>query len=184
MLSAGGWISRVYLSSSAYGGKAYCGSRYIHSLVTLGTPHANAPGPAFDGIRWINRAENESCRTSKVRSLGVAGSGFAGGDWGGLTQGAYSFCCPDGTDGTSYEGDGVTPVFSALGMPESESLVLDKTHHFCWSDVFGGDLVSPELTQDHKQGEPWYGSDDRVEQWANFIHEAAAEAATKTVDSE
>jgi len=32
--SAGGWISRVYLSSSDYGGKSYDGSEYIHSLVT------------------------------------------------------------------------------------------------------------------------------------------------------
>ncbi|CAB9516407.1 Triacylglycerol Lipase (Partial), partial [Seminavis robusta] len=30
--SAGGWISRAYLSSRSYGGKAYQGSKYIHSL--------------------------------------------------------------------------------------------------------------------------------------------------------
>ncbi|MGK3734338.1 MAG: hypothetical protein ACI8RD_003208, partial [Bacillariaceae sp.] len=89
--SAGGWISRVYLSSSNYGGKSYDGSKYIHSLVTLGAPHADAPGPAFDGIYWINKAENERERRKHprkggVRSLSVAGTGFKGGDWGSLTK--------------------------------------------------------------------------------------------------
>lgn len=173
--SAGGWISRVYLSSSDYGGKVYEGSKYIHSLVTLGTPHSNAPGPAFEGIEWINRPENEHDRTKHVRTLAVAGNGFKGGDWGSLTQGAYSFCCPEGTDGTSYEGDGVTPLFSALDLPGSESLVLEgATHHFCWSDVFGGDFVAPELTEDHKRGQSWYGSEGVIEQWAKFIKDGSS----------
>jgi len=172
--SAGGWISRVYLSSSPYGGRVYEGSKYIHSLVTLGTPHSNAPGPAFEGINWINRPENEHDRTKNVRTLAVAGTGFKGGDWGSLTQGAYSFCCPEGTDGTGYEGDGVTPLFSALDVPGSESLVLEgATHHFCWSDVFGGDFVAPELTEDHKRGRSWYGSEGILEQWAEFIKEGS-----------
>jgi len=170
--SAGGWISRVYLSASAYGGRSYCGSDYIHSLVTLGTPHANAPGPAFDGIEWINRPEHETQRLERVRSLGVAGKGFMGGDWGELTLGAYGFCSPDGSDGASYEGDGVTPIFSALGMPGAKSLTLEGVTHFCWSDVFGGDFVAPELTEDHRNGRDWYGSEGVVDQWASFIREA------------
>mmetsp|Transcript_29979 Transcript_29979/g.64203 ORF Transcript_29979/g.64203 Transcript_29979/m.64203 type:complete len:425 (-) Transcript_29979:2323-3597(-) len=173
--SAGGWIARVYLSGSSYGGRAYGGSRYVHSLVTLGTPHADAPGPAFDGIQWINQEQHESCRLSSspgVRSLGVAGTGFAGGDWGDLTLGAYGFCCPEGTDGTRYDGDGVTPVFSSLSMPGAESMVLDGVTHFCWSDVFGGDLVAPELTEDHKNGRPWYGSSEQIDSWGAFIKDA------------
>lgn len=39
--SAGGWIGRIYLSNCNYGGKVYDGSKYVHSLVTLGTPHGN-----------------------------------------------------------------------------------------------------------------------------------------------
>ena len=104
--------------------------------------------------------------------MSVAGNGFKGGDWGSLTQGAYSFCCPDGTDGRQYEGDGVTPVFSALLMPGSDSLVLDDVTHFCWSDVFGGNIVAPELTEDHKNGRSWYGSDAAIDQWAEFIKDA------------
>ena len=37
--SAGGWISRAYLSSREYGGKRYKGHKLVHSLITLGTPH-------------------------------------------------------------------------------------------------------------------------------------------------
>ncbi|KAI2507177.1 PGAP1-like protein [Fragilaria crotonensis] len=40
--SAGGWICRAYLSDRNYGGKGYDGKRYVHSLVTLGSPHMEA----------------------------------------------------------------------------------------------------------------------------------------------
>ncbi|KAG7340629.1 lipase [Nitzschia inconspicua] len=161
--SAGGWISRVYLSTREYGGKAYCGSNYIHSLITLGTPHGDAPGPAFEGVKWINAEE------VPVRALSVAGTGFKGGDWGSLTQGSYAFCCPEGSDGTGYDGDGVTPTFSSLAMPGSEQLLVEDVSHFCWSDVFGGSLFAPELTEDHKRGRAWYGTDEIVDQWASFV---------------
>jgi hypothetical protein len=161
--SAGGWISRVYLSSREYGGKAYKGSDYVHSLVTLGTPHANAPGPAFEGISWVNE------EIVPVRALSVAGTGFKASEWGSFTRGAYGFCCPDGSDGMSYDGDGVTPVFSSLAMEGAEQMVLDGVGHFPWSDVWGGDLVAPDLTQDHKKGRPWYGSDEIVDKWAEWV---------------
>lgn len=173
--SAGGWISRIYLSSSDYGCKSYRGSAYIHSLVTLGSPHSDAPGPAFDSIKWINNPSHETERLSgKVRSLGVAGRGFQGADWGMLTSGSYGFCVkgvPDAASGEHHDGDGVTPLFSALGMPGSESMVVDGVTHFCWSDVFGGGLVAPELTADHRNGRHWYGSDSVLDQWAGFIHD-------------
>ena len=89
-----------------------------------------------------------------------------------LTLGAYGFCSSDGSDGSKHDGDGVTPVFSALAMPGSESLMVQNVHHFCWSDVFGGDLASPELTRDHKNGKPWYGSEGIIDQWAKFLLEA------------
>jgi triacylglycerol esterase/lipase EstA (alpha/beta hydrolase family) len=162
--SAGGWISRVYLSSRSYGGKAYRGADYLHSLVTLGTPHANAPGPAFDGLAWVNE------EPVNVRALSVAGRGFRGGEWGSLTQGSYSFCCPNGSDGTCYDGDGVTPVFSSLAMEGSEPMVLEGVGHFPWSDVFGGKLVAPELYKAHKeQTRPWYGSDGVIDQWVEWV---------------
>ena len=164
--SAGGWISRVYLSPREYGGKVYNGTKYVHSLVTLGTPHVSADGPAFEGVSWINE------ELVPVRALSVAGSGFQGTEWGSLTQGSYEFCCPEGTDGSDYDGDGLTPLFSSLGMEGAEQMVLEGVGHFCWSDVFGGKLVAPELTEANR---PWYGSEEIVDQWASWILESVGD---------
>jgi triacylglycerol esterase/lipase EstA (alpha/beta hydrolase family) len=161
--SAGGWISRAYLSDRNYGGKVYDGKQYIHSLITLGSPHMDAPGPAFDGIKWVN---NEP---AQVRSLAVGGTGFDGDKWGTFTQGAYKFCANDGSDGSGMTGDGVTPIESALAYPGAETLVIPGVHHFCWADTFGGKWVSPELTEDHESGTSWYGSHDAIEKWASFL---------------
>jgi hypothetical protein len=143
--SAGGWISRAYLSERNYGGKSYNGRRLVHSLVTLGSPHGNAPGPAFKGVEWVNREVMDS--SSGVRALAVGGTGYRGDSSGDFTRGAYSFCCPVGSDGSQYDGDGVTPIQSALAMkqhvPHADTLVLEDVGHFCWSDSFGGDIVAP-----------------------------------------
>jgi len=72
--SAGGWICRAYLSQRNYGGKVYHGSDLVHSLITLGSPHGNAPGAAFKGVEWVNRE-----RLDGVRILGVGGIGYKGG---------------------------------------------------------------------------------------------------------
>ena len=143
--SAGGWICRAYLSDRNYGGKSYNGKRFIHSLITLGSPHGNAPGAAFKGVEWVNSEVLDS--SSGVRALAVAGAGYKGDSSGQLTQNAYSFCCPVGSDGSQYDGDGVTPIESALGMKEyithADTMVLDDVGHFPWSDVFGGETVAP-----------------------------------------
>ncbi|KAL3942463.1 MAG: hypothetical protein SGBAC_003347 [Bacillariaceae sp.] len=195
--SAGGWISRIYLSEQEYGGKVYNGSNYVHSLVTLGTPHASAPGPAFAGISWINQQEEHlqqqlqqhlqlqlelqeqvqhtGKRSGKTRTLAVAGKGYSGDQWGFMTKGAYSFCCPDGSDGSQYDGDGMTPIFSSLAMPNSESLILpqDRVNHFGWTDAgWVGKQVAPELFEDMEtNGSPWYGSDEVVAEWLPWILE-------------
>ncbi len=167
--SAGGWISRVYLSHRDYGGKAYCGSELVHSLVTLGTPQGNAPGAAFRSIDWVNREEIPK----NVRALAVAGKGFKGDSSGTFTQNAYAFCCGKGSDGSMYDGDGVTPLESSLAMEGEtcEKLVLDGTvGHFPWSDVFGGSFIAPELTKLHEQERtPWYGSDEALDQWVRWL---------------
>jgi hypothetical protein len=66
-------ICRAYLSQRSYGGKSYRGSELVHSLITLGSPHGNAPGPAFKGVEWVNRE-----RLDGVRVLGVGGTGYKG----------------------------------------------------------------------------------------------------------
>jgi hypothetical protein len=164
--SAGGWIARAYLSDRNYGGKVYDGKKYIHSLVTLGTPQMDAPGPAFEGIKWVN----QELPMPGVKRLAVGGTGFAGDAWGTFTQGAYTFCSNDGSDGSSFTGDGVTPIQSSLAYEGAETLELPCVHHFCWSDVFGGNWVSPELTLDFKEGKnPWYGSEGTIDKWAEFL---------------
>eukprot|EP00933_Yihiella_yeosuensis_P056240 TRINITY_DN5531_c0_g1_i7.p1 TRINITY_DN5531_c0_g1~~TRINITY_DN5531_c0_g1_i7.p1 ORF type:complete len:301 (-),score=65.73 TRINITY_DN5531_c0_g1_i7:368-1270(-) len=65
--SAGGWISRIFLSSRAYGGRSYCGQKHVHSLVTLGSPHANAPGVAFLNVNWIKQAEEQEQQDTVMR---------------------------------------------------------------------------------------------------------------------
>lgn len=167
--SAGGWIARAYMSKRNYGGKTYNGHALVHSLITLGSPHGNAPGPAFKGVEWVNN----DVMDSGVRALAVGGTGYKGDSSGQLTQNAYSFCCPDGSDGSQYDGDGVTPIESALAMAQyvtnSDTLVLDDVGHFCWSDVFGGATVAPELTRFHSEGRPWYGDDDIIEKWSSWL---------------
>jgi hypothetical protein len=68
----------------------------------------------------------------------------------------------------------VTPLDSALALygPTCEQLVLQgRVTHFPWSDVFGGDLVAPELTAVHKEERTaWYGSDEALDQWVNWLN--------------
>lgn len=156
--SAGGWISRVFLSDRNYGGKVYNGNRFVHTLVTLGTPHRNAPGAAFSGIRWVEQEE------ALVRSLAVAGSGFSSNDWGSFTKGAYRFC--------GYEdatGDGVTPLDSAFAYRGADRLELEEVHHISWSDNQFANLVAKELTEHHSTGKPWYGSPEIIKEWSHFL---------------
>lgn len=167
--SAGGWISRVYLSNRDYGGRVYNGSQMVHSLVTLGSPHGNAPGAAFRSVDWVNQEDIPST----TRALAVAGKGFKGDSSGQFTQNAYAFCCNKGSDGTIYDGDGVTPVESALAMEgeRCEKMVLDGTvTHFPWSDVFGGNFFAPDLAKIHKEERTaWYGSSETVDQWVDWL---------------
>jgi hypothetical protein len=173
--SAGGWVSRIYLSDQEYGGKVYGGSKYIHSLVTLGTPQASAPGPAFASVSWINNLQKNdppSHGTDTVRTLAVAGGGFEGKQWGDFTKNSYAFCCPNGSDGSEYDGDGMTPIFSSLAMPNSDYLILSKkVNHFSWTDAgIAGQIVAPELYQDMRDnGSMWYGSDEMVAEWLPWI---------------
>lgn len=164
--SAGGWISRVYLSDRNYGGRAYSGHSLVHSLVTLGSPLADSAGAAFRGVAWTNR----EAPPPNVRCLAVGATGTPGDCSGKLTLNAYSFCV-DGGDGSVLDGDGVTPTFSAIALPQAKTLVLKGVTHFPWADVFGGPQFAPELAEEYRKGKPWYGSDSVVEQWAPWLTE-------------
>ena len=123
--SASGYISRIYLSSRAYGGKAYKGAELVHSLVTLGSPHQVGLGLPFCHLAWLNREP----LPPGVRGLAVGGRGLKGDASGALTKGSYSFCQPDGSGGELLDGDGITTIDSALDIPGAETLVLDDVTH-------------------------------------------------------
>ena len=163
--SAGGWISRIYLSNRDYGGKVYGGAEFIHSLVTLGSPHGKYVGgsAAFESVNWIYEED------VPVRSLAVAGKGFVGEEAGQFTVNAYAFCGEPNP--TKVDGDGVTPVNSALDMKGSTHLLLDGTvTHFPWSDIWGGSFFAPDLAKQHEeQRTPWYGTNHIVTQWASWL---------------
>ena len=147
--SAAGWISRIYLSSRPYGGKAYGGASKVDRLVTLGSPHTATEGVAFANVAWANAEGDEP----PVRSLAVAGAGFAGAEASSFTRDSYAFC---GVDAADVDGDGVTPLRSALAFPGSETLVLPGAGKGCEIPNFKGSylgrfpLVSADFwTRDH-----------------------------------
>uniref|UniRef100_A0A7S2IJ96 GPI inositol-deacylase n=1 Tax=Helicotheca tamesis TaxID=374047 RepID=A0A7S2IJ96_9STRA len=161
--SAGGWISRMYLSDRLYFGKSYSGTRFVHSLITLGTPHREAAGPAFNGIKWCNRER------LPIRGVAVGGVGSPGDSSGDLTRHSYAFC---GADETEFDGDGVTPVSSALALEgdDIERIKLHGVTHYPWSNAgLLGDLFMPDLSKEHKRGKRWYGDDEIVDYWAGFL---------------
>lgn len=144
--SAGGWISRLYLNLSGrrYNGKVFHGHKLVHSLVTLGSPHMEgAFSQAFKPVKWANSEIIDSSHNHGVRHLAVAGKGYKGTSSGLLTQSSYAFCCPNRSNGSHYDGDGITPVESAVAMkeyvPHADTLVLDDVTHFNWDH----DLIAP-----------------------------------------
>ena len=163
--SAGGFISRVYLSKRPYGGKVYNGQELVHSLVTLGTPHMEAAGAAFENVKWINR------EPLPIRGLAVGGIGFPGNSSGWFTKGSYDFCGSQ-SDGSDCDGDGVTTIESAMAMngDNVEKLVLDRVMHYPWRDAgIIGHLIAPDLVRQSKDGTPWYGDDEIVDKWIGFL---------------
>jgi len=163
--SAGGFISRIYLSNRPYGGKAYKGTDLVHSLVTLGTPHANAPGPAFESVKWCN------LEPLPIRGLAVGSTGTPGDSSGTLTKNGYAFCSGI-EDGSALDGDGLTTIESAMALDGKhvEKKVLDGVTHYPWSDAgIWGDLLAPDLAKEHKAGKPWYGDEKVVDQWVGFL---------------
>ena len=113
-------MARVFLSERSYGGKAYCGSELVHSLVTLGTPHAVGQGVPFVHVAWANREPP----LPGVAKLAVGATGTPGDRSGDLTLGAYSFCTPEGRGGEALDGDGVTTTGARAPRPHQD---LTKT---------------------------------------------------------
>mmetsp|Transcript_4041 Transcript_4041/g.6152 ORF Transcript_4041/g.6152 Transcript_4041/m.6152 type:complete len:397 (-) Transcript_4041:66-1256(-) len=175
--SAGGLVSRIYLSNRPYAaGRAYRGSEFIHSLVTLGTPHGNVQGPNMENIHWCNQEPPLS-----VRGLAIGAIGTPGHCSGSLTEGAYTFSTIPQKQNSNYhddndilmlDGDGLTTIESALSLKGEnvEHKILQDVTHYPWSNAgIWGHLIEPELAKQHLEGKPWYGDDHIVDEWVGFI---------------
>lgn len=74
--SASGWVSRIYLSSRTYAGRAYDAGSKTVGVVTLGTPHISTDSPALRNVRFAA----QEVAPPDVRCLAVAGLGVRGSD--------------------------------------------------------------------------------------------------------
>ena len=102
-----------------------------------------------------------------MQCLAVGSSGTPGDVSGKFTKDAYEFCVA-GVDGASLDGDGVTPLRSALAVPGAETLALNGVTHAPGYPSF----VAPELAREFNEGKPWYGSDGIVQRWVPWLKEA------------
>ena len=176
--SAGGWIGRIYLSDRSYGGKSYEGSEFVHSLVTLGTPHRVGQGVPFISVAWANSGPPVP---PGVRCLAVGGSGTPG-TFCSLTSGAYSFCTPEGSGGELLDGDGITTIESALGIADGEGVQRQQVPgitHYCFSAAPFADQLAPELTAEYRAGKPWYGSEEVLDaegSWSKWLRQEGSRA--------
>lgn len=162
--SAAGWISRIFLSNTSYSGRAYHGAEKVHSLVCLGSPHYPAKSIAFDALRYLEQ-QGSALPPESVRCLCVGSSGTPLGSASGMTRGAYEMCGADMAD-DSVEGDGMTPLFSALAFEGADKLAVEGATHAPEYPALG---PSAELARRRREGQPWYGSPGVREQWLAWL---------------
>ncbi|CAM9217953.1 unnamed protein product [Pylaiella littoralis] len=158
--SAGGWISRIYLSEARYDGRTYNASCLVNGLVTLGTPHVRLEDD-FGRPRELPFSRNfkfveEFCvgevggdwekrtPTACIGGAALQGQSIFRGLYKDLVYQSYELCCGDG----SGMGDGITPLTSAFGMAGAQRYV-----------ELEGVLHAAGL------GGPWYGSESVIDSW-------------------
>ena len=122
-------------------------------------------GVPFYGVEWINR---EPFPSDLVRGLAIGGSGTRG-DSNSVSSGAYAFCCEDGRSGDDLDGDGLTTLESAIGLPGVETMIFDGVTHYPWSKAPFADKLVPELEAAYSGGQPWYGTESIVGKWLPWL---------------
>eukprot|EP00457_Paulinella_chromatophora_P009375 gb/GEZN01009440.1/.p1 GENE.gb/GEZN01009440.1/~~gb/GEZN01009440.1/.p1 ORF type:complete len:187 (-),score=16.88 gb/GEZN01009440.1/:83-643(-) len=157
--SAGGWISRVYLGDSPYtihkditeeAGRGHIwGNRdSVHTLLTLGTPHAKGSGElAPRNLAFVND-HYPGAFYDDVRYICVAGKTVFGDKkkfW--FSYKSYELA---GGNGSCW-GDGITPVDSAL---------LEGAHN----------IIIPGAEHAPTSKGRWYGSPEILQQWVPYLH--------------
>ncbi|PSC75143.1 PGAP1 [Micractinium conductrix] len=152
--SAGGWIARLLLGGELYRGVRYGRSEWVHTLLTLGTPHqsveAHPLGKRTEQL-WgpaVDRAE------AAVQSCVLRSSlQFA------------NFCYPDaaslgdsGCGRGDVDGDYMTPL-CIFSLPGAEELVLPGVWHI------------------PRRHHVWYGDAPVVNKWLQYLPVPQAQAA-------
>lgn len=157
--SAGGWLSRLYLSPKEHYGATWNGAQLVSALVTLGSPHEARMGPMAPHVKQASEA---GALPAGVRCLAVASKGVLG-KASALAAMSYHICAGPFADVVELDGDGITNVQAALQVPGADQLVLDRINHM--PDSLMGKLVTPESAQER----PWYGSESTLDEWLPWL---------------
>jgi pimeloyl-ACP methyl ester carboxylesterase len=150
--SAGGVLSRLYLSPDPFLGRAYIGLERVAHLVTLGSPHNNGRRLMYGGLmsHWVERHYPGAFFASHVHYTSIAGSAVFGDQGGSLAQRhAYRVYRGIVGDGNVW-GDGLIPVTSAL-LSGAQQITLDDVGHFAGF------------------GASWYGTPEVIERWWSLV---------------
>ncbi|CAL1172243.1 unnamed protein product [Cladocopium goreaui] len=161
--SASGWISRLFLSSLEYQGRSFHGADKIHSLVCLGSPHFVANNLVYKNLEYLESKCGKDLPPN-VRCLCVGSKGNVISEASDMTRGAYEFCGATPGD-EAVDGDGMTPLFSAIAFEAADKLVLENVSHAPVYPAFG---PSAELAKERRT-KPWYGSPSVLQQWLPWL---------------
>jgi pimeloyl-ACP methyl ester carboxylesterase len=144
--SAGGVVSRLYLSPTPFLGHAYRGLEYVSHLITLGSPH-HSQGQRWKW-QWIEEQYPGAYFAPQVKYTSIGGKVIRGHRHGSLRERGvykvYERLCGDG----NVWGDGLVPLASQL-LSGAQQIVLDGVSHYLG---FGG---------------PWYGETEVIPRWWN-----------------
>ena len=151
-----------------YGGHSHRGLARAASRTT-GDAGLSARGVPPDGVAFANGprcrrgGSHHPSKLSQSRARGfeatIAGS---------FTRDSYEFCglstiIDVASEAATADGDGVTPLSSALDFAGAERLTLaETTIHAANLPSF----LSPELAESDA---PWYGDEARIDEWASGV---------------
>ncbi len=155
--SAGGWIARIYMGSEPYCGQVWQAQPWVHSLISLGTPHTSQEQWTQRNLCFVNDNYPEAFHAD-VNYICVAGKALYGrrsfrlAQW--FSYSSYQVTCGIG----ECWGDGVTPITSAH-LAGAVNLTLDHVWH------------SPHSTQavPRTSQHLWYGSAAALKIWSTYL---------------
>jgi pimeloyl-ACP methyl ester carboxylesterase len=159
--SAGGVLSRLYLSPRPFYGEAFRGYLRVSHLITLGSPHHNRGGLTRGGYmaQWIEQHYPGAAFAPLVAYTAVAGQSLRG-DARGTPRERMAYRTYRSISGRGDEwGDGLVPTSAAL-LRGARHITLDGVAHFA---IFGAD---------------WYGSESIIPLWWQMSQEHDEHAAS------